>query len=47
MAVTEREGVAAVGRNRGRSGADGRCMHTPGQVVEETNGCWELTGGVG
>lgn len=47
MAITERDGVAAVARDLGRSGADGRCMHTPGRLVEESNGNWQLAGGVG
>lgn len=47
MAITEREGVAAVARDLGRSGADGCCMHTPGRPVEESSGYRELAGGVG
>lgn len=47
MAITEREGVAVVARDLGRSGAAGRCMHTPGRLVEESSGYRGLTGGVG
>ncbi len=47
MAITERDGVAAVARDLGRSGADGRGMHTPVRLVEESSGYRGLTGGVG